>query len=71
MASPEVFQECLRLIRRVFDEAEDGDEHLDDLQRLEVGRPLHVLHAQRDAALVWKRTAAFNVKSLLRRMITT
>ena len=52
LARSEVIEQRLRVGRRVLEEAEDGDEHLHDLERRELRRSLHVLDAERDAALV-------------------
>ena len=54
LAGAEVLEEGGRvLLGGVLEKAEDGDEHLDDLKWRELtAGPLHVLHAERDAALV-------------------
>jgi len=40
---------------RVLEKAEHGDEHLDDFQRIPKCQALHVVHAQRHAALGYKK----------------
>ena len=52
LARSEVIEQRLRVGRRVLEEAEDGHEHLHNFERRELRRSLHVLDAERDAALV-------------------
>ena len=54
LAGAEVLEEGGRvLLGGVLEEAEDGDEHLDDLEwRQLTAGPLHVLNAERDATFV-------------------
>jgi len=47
----EVIKQDLRHFARVFKEAEDGDKHLNELDRRQFLNALHVLYAQRYTAL--------------------
>ena len=56
LARPEVVQQGLRHGGGVLEEAEDRDEHLNDLERRDIAASsfLHVLDAEGDAAFVVK-----------------
>ena len=51
LAHPEIVQQRLRHVAGVLEEAGEASEHLDDLQRGEVVRLLHVLNARGQAFL--------------------
>lgn len=55
LAHPEIIQQGLRHAAGVFEEAGEASEHLNDLQRGQIIRLLHVLNTCGQTFLLWKR----------------
>lgn len=66
LAHSEIVQQGLRDVAGVFEETREPGEHLDDLQRGEVVRLLHVLNTRRQAFLLCRRVEREDREQLVR-----